>query len=357
MAGRATGAGSTPELRRRRSTRVNCHLDRATSARMIGARGSVPPPRSPYELRGVGPSSKECYEKVVAVFRDYLLFTGLPMPVMLGGTVLDLLAFLDLLLDKDVPVLVAEAAVASIIYAMPVPLSHAETLRVKQALWGFRRAGPAFSDVPLSKRLMSVLVQIFVAQGLVLLAGMLVLMFYSHCRPGERRRAKRWLLLAPVRQEGPLSHWALQLSPHVDDPSWGSRDDTIILYLPAWLPKLVSFHFGSLLPRAELFPMSPATSIAFFKAACDLLGVPRGSCVYLMRHGGATDVLPGMGRLRCRLMLQRRWSLDPVLRRLEKLALVQRLLGSLAPEKLSRVLGSWGHIVALIFQRVVPGLP
>jgi hypothetical protein len=337
--------------------RVNSTQGRGPSARMFGARGSDPPPRSRCELRGEGPSSKKCYEKVFAVFRDYLLFTGLPMPVMLCDTVLDVLAFLDLLLDRDVPVLVAEAAVARIIYVMPVPLSHAETLRVKQALWGFRRAGPAFSDAPLSKRLMSALVQIFLAQGLVLLAGMLVLMFYSHFRPGELRRAKRWLLLAPVRQEGPLSHWALQLSPHEDDPSWGTRDDTIILYLPAWLPKLVSFHFGSLLPLAELFPMSPATSIALFKAACDLQGLPRGTCMYLMRHVGATVDLPGFRRLRRRKKLQRRWSMDPTLRRHEKLALVLRLRGFLAPEKLSRVLDSWELAEALIFQRVVPGLP
>jgi hypothetical protein len=54
-------------------------------------------------------------------------------------------------------------------------------------------------------------------------------------------------------------------------------------------------------------------------------------------------------------VLQRRWSLDPVFRHLEKLALVLQLLGSLAPVKLSRVLGSWVHIVALIFRRLVPG--
>eukprot|EP00972_Heterocapsa_arctica_P039637 5841568-Heterocapsa_arctica.AAC.1 len=71
---------------------------------------------------------------VVVVFRVYLLFTGFPMPGMLGGTVLDLLV---LLLDRVESVLVAVAAVASIIFAVPTPLSHAETLCVMQALWGF----------------------------------------------------------------------------------------------------------------------------------------------------------------------------------------------------------------------------
>eukprot|EP00972_Heterocapsa_arctica_P104384 15385809-Heterocapsa_arctica.AAC.1 len=56
----------------------------------------------------------------------------------------------------------------------------------------------------------------------------------------------------------------------------GNMDDTIILDLPAWLSKLVAFHFGSLLPLDDLSPMSPATSVALLKAACDLLGLPRG---------------------------------------------------------------------------------
>jgi hypothetical protein len=357
MARPATWAASTPVLRRLRSVGVNSPRVRRQSARMLGARGSDPPLRSRCEPRGEGPSPRECYEKVCAVFRDYLLFTGLPMPVTLCDTVLDVLASLDRLLDKDVPVLVAEAAVARIIYVMPVPLSNAESLRVTQALWGFRRPGPAFSDAPLSQRLMCALAQIFLAQGLVLLAGMLVLMFYTHLRPGDPRLAKRWALRAPVMLEGPLSHWALVLSPHVGLPTWGSMDDTIILYLPAELPLLVSFHFGSLLPPAELFPMSPATSFALFMAACDLQGVPRRACMYLMRHVGAAGVLPDFGRQRRRMVVRRRWSLELTLRRPEKLALSLRLQGFLAPVRLSRVLDSWEHVVAMIFQRVVPGLP
>jgi integrase len=336
----------------------------AAETAMPVARGSGPLPRSRCEQRACGAATRGRYEKVFAEYREYLLFNGLPIPATLCDTEQSLLIYLDLLLDAGEPAHVAETAVAAVIDAMPVVPALAAMPRVKRALRGFRKARPARSRAPLSKELMAAFVQIFLAQGHVMLAVMMVIMFYSYCRPGELRRAKRRQLLAPVRRTGPLSHWALVMAPQEDDPcvvqdltKTGTMDDTIILDLPPWLPKLVVLHFKSLLPLDDLFPMSPATSVALFKTGCDLLGLPRGTCMYQMRHGGASNDLLSHARPQDDVKRRGRWSTDSSLRRYAKPAQVQRLLGSLAPEKLSYALDSWEHLEALIFQRMVPRLP
>jgi integrase len=349
-------AGTTGDSARKRPA--------AAAPAASAACSSVPLPRSRAELRACGPATRARYEKVVGEYQDYLLFNGLPTPDTLFDIEQSVLLYIDLLLDAGEPAHEAETAVAAIIDAMPVIPALAAMPRVKRALRGFRKARPARSRAPLSKELMAAFVQIFLAQGHVNMAVMMILMFYSYCRPGELRRAKRRQLLAPVRRKGPLSHWALVMAPQEDDPGavqdltkTGTMDDTIILDLPAWMPKLVAFRFGSLRPLDDLFPMSPATSVVLFKAACGLLGLPRGTCMYQMRHGGASEDLLSHSRPQDDVKRRGRWSTDSSLRRYAKPAQVQRLLGSLAPEKLSYALDSWEHLEALIFQRVVPRLP
>eukprot|EP00972_Heterocapsa_arctica_P038827 5721550-Heterocapsa_arctica.AAC.1 len=64
--------------------------------------------------------------------------------------------------------------------------------------------------------------------------------------------------------------------------------------------------------------MSPATSVSLFKAACDLLGLLRGTCMYQMRHGGASEDLLSHSRPQDDVKRRGRWSTDSSLRRYAK---------------------------------------
>eukprot|EP00972_Heterocapsa_arctica_P072593 10717567-Heterocapsa_arctica.AAC.1 len=70
---------------------------------------------------------------------------------------------------------------------MPLIPALAALPRVKRALRGYRKARPARSRAPIAKEIMAASVQILLAKGAVNMAILMVLMFYSYCRPGELR--------------------------------------------------------------------------------------------------------------------------------------------------------------------------
>ena len=93
---------------------------------------------------------------------------------------------------------------------------------------------------------MAVLAAVLMDKGEVRSSILVVMLFYTYCRPGELRSARRRQLLRPLRARGPLSLWNICLAPQEDDPQAvqsttkvGTVDDTIILDKPEWLVKVI----------------------------------------------------------------------------------------------------------------------
>lgn len=320
-------------------------------------------PRSRCELRAVGEATRLRYDKV---FDELVTWSGLQaadLPGDLESIEELLLEYFDVLLERQAPAHEAECAVAAIVDRFPVIPNAAAMPRVRRALKGYRRARPPRSRAPIAKEIMAALAQILMASGNVMMSVLVVMLFFTYCRPGELRLATRRQLLPPVRSRGPLSRWSLTVAPQEDQPltpqaisKTGTMDDTILLDQPPWMAPLVKHHFLHLKPQDRLFDIPTATTVLEFQKAARLLGL-ESLCLYQLRHGGASEDLLGHLRPLDEIQARGRWRTMSSLRRYAKPAQLHRLLNSLDQAKLSYARESWEHLPDIMLQTRKARLP
>jgi integrase len=285
----------------------------------------------------------------------------LTVPSCTAALEISILDYLDVLMEAGEPLHAAQYAVASIIDALPLVSATSQLPRVKKALRGYRKAKPPRSRAPIGREIMAGIAQQLLAWGHPSIALLVVLQFFTYCRPGELRSAKRKQFIAPVRKKGPLSAWALSLAPQEANPKslqavtkTGVVDDTIVIDRPTWLAPIIEDKIKDLLDNDLVFPEDAATVVTLFKRAGAALGLP-GLCMYQLRHGGASEDLLSADRTPHEVKARGRWTTDSSLRRYAKPAQIQRLLGSMdasATRPIARRLGTiWSYLYVRGVQR------
>ena len=181
-------------------------------------------------------------------------------------------------------------------------------------------------------------------------------MFFTCCRPGEVRTLRRKQLLAPARSTGPLSFHLLHLAPQEISASarqittkTGTIDEGLPLDTPSWIGRAFAAWCQGLKAEDMIFRLNPDRTVKLFKEAAAKVELP-AVCQYQLRHGGAShDLLTGL-RSEAEVWAGARWRTDSSLRRYAKTAQVQRLLGSVLPEKRSFV-----HSAPSVIEMVMTG--
>ena len=188
------------------------------------------------EQLAVGPAARRNYETAFGEFLRWSVSAGFPV-VNEKNVEKCLLGFLDHLLEKGSAVYKAEIAIASVADAMPELGMLASRPRLRRAPRGLRKQRPPRSRAPVAKEIMAAIVNMLVNNGHSAMAFMVLIMFFSYCRPGEVRSLKRKQFLRPARAQGPLGHWSIHLAPQAVLPSkaiqqitkTGTMDDTVIM--------------------------------------------------------------------------------------------------------------------------------
>ena len=311
----------------------------------------------------MGVAARRGYAKAFDEFVEWQRLLGRRQPSDLNGGVTEVLMCMDHLLQEELPAHRAELTVAAVADALPVLAALPKETRIRRALRGFRKARPPRSRAPIAKELMAAAANILIQRGQLQIAQMVVLMFFSYCRPGEIRGLKRKQLLRPVRRRGPMSHWSLHLAPAVSGPEvqaltkTGIMDDCVVMDKPPWIGRVVELLRSKVKDNeSRVFSVPDGHTVFHFKEAGKILGVPDW-CLYQLRHGGASeDVLDGSRSVD--LVKQRgRWTTDGSVRRYSKPAQLQKLLGSLSAPKLQHAIEAWDALEDLLCGRRPGWLP
>ena len=134
----------------------------------------------------VGPAARRNYETAFGEFLRWSVSAGFP-DVNEKNVEECLLGFLDHLLEEGSALYKAEISIASVADAVPELGMLASRLRLRRALRGFRKQRPPRSRAPVAKEIMAAIVNMLMNNGHSAMAPMVLIMFFSYCRPGEMR--------------------------------------------------------------------------------------------------------------------------------------------------------------------------
>ena len=219
------------------------------------------------EQLAVGPAARRNYETAFGEFLRW--FVNASYPVVDEKDVEKcLLGFLDHLLEEGAALHKAEIAIASVADAMPELGMLASRPRLRRALRGFRKQRPPRLRAPVAKEITAAIVNMLMNDGHSAMAFMVLIMFFSYCRPGEVRSLRRKQFLRPARARGPLSHWSIHLAPQSDRPTapqqitkTGTMDDTVIMDRPAWMASLITKLCKGFAPDDLVFAIDGSLSV------------------------------------------------------------------------------------------------
>ena len=314
------------------------------------------------EQLAVGVAARRNYETAFGEFLRWSANAGFPV-VDEKNIEMCLLGFLDHLLEEGAALYKAEIAIASVADAMPELGMLASRPRLRRALRGFRKQRPPRSRAPVAKEIMAAIVNMLMNDGHSAMAFMVLIMFFSYCRPGEVRSLKRKQFLRPARTRGPLSHWSIHLAPQSDRPTasqqitkTGTMDDTVIMDRPMWMAALIAKLCKGLAPDDFVFAIDESLSVNLFRLAGQRLGIPK-LCLYQLRHGGASEEMLDGSRLPEVIQARGRWRTQTSVRRYAKPAQLQRLLNSMPEAKLDYARKSFEALGQLVRHELAPWPP
>ena len=267
---------------------------------------------------------------------------------------------LDDMLAKNRPVYEAELLVAALQDGFPEISQKLEQRRVRRALKGYRKQMPPKSRAPIAKEIAAAIINLLLAWQLREQAIMVAVMLVTYCRPGEIRSLRVRQLLRPKRTEGPLSLWGLVISPDLIPAENGGRvavrslsktgtmDDTVLFDNHVWLGILLGAMVAGRQPDDHVFNVKNDEQVRAFRAASVALGLPADTCLYQLRHGGASEDLISGARSKGEVMRRGRWRTEGSVLRYGKPAMLHRLLGVMSPALVSHGELAWQHLQGLL---------
>lgn len=245
---------------------------------------------------------------------------------------LNLLDYLDMLLNIGEKAAVGEKVVAAVLHSHP-GVKRSDFKRVQEALQGFRKARPAQSRYPVPEEVMRGICAIMMAKGKKVTAQAVATAFYGYFRPGEIRAfLKADLVLPSGGATRALNHYALVVSPseRLEASKTQTFDDTVILDSPLLLGRLLELTCALVTPIEKLFPLSVNEMLDDWNDALAELHIPKKQMVwYQLRHGGASADLLERRRSVPEIQARGRWMRPESMRRYAKSGQIQKVLNAL----------------------------
>ena len=267
------------------------------------------------------------YVRRVGLFEQWREVQGLPAPKS-GEELLPLLLDrLDAMFLEGDPHGDGEKLVAGIQHLMPeVAVVDTWHKRVKDALSGWEKRGPAASRAPPPKAGVMAIVGALLWGNRCLSATNVLLAFLAYARPGEVDSLRVRQAIAPSPSAGMANHWGLLIGPMENDnpAKSGEREESILIDNNGFefvneivMPSLTQNRD----PSSLLLPITPEDVVADWQWACQRLRIDKLDISrYALRHAGAShEVLNNLRSLE-NIKLRGRWKTDSSMRRYLKAA-------------------------------------
>eukprot|EP00435_Cladocopium_sp_Y103_P042198 s2255_g11.t1 len=199
--------------------------------------------------------------------------------------------------------------------------------RVVRALKGWSMASPPKQRLPLPVEALGAIMGKILEWGHPQLVLRLFIQFLTYLRPGELSGLTVGQMIAPqLAMAERFSTWAILLHPVEGEVpgKTGIYDATVLLDSDPWMDPLLKALIANRKPD-ELLWLDPHQKLVkeFSKAVTDLGLEHLGTCLYTLRHGGATHDILTRRRSMLEVKQRGRWQSDTSLRRYVKLARLQ----------------------------------
>ena len=277
-------------------------------------------------------AGRSSYEAHYDIYLQWRTLALLSTPISVPELQNQLLLLLDDLQASSLTAQDARKIVAAVVDVLPWGSGPATLPRIQRELRGFGKVTPQKSRPPFPLEMAAAVAMLLTSWGYLMAARMVITIFFAYLRPGTLRTLLRRHVLQPARKKGALKHWALVIAAQEDAgvtqiiSKTGTIDETIVMDQPDWIGDLMDAIASGLSPGDRVFPLDPVELSALFRSACRTLGLPPISCLYMLRHGGASHDLLMKLRTFEEVRSRGQWRTDTSVRRYAKSASVQRFL-------------------------------
>lgn len=199
--------------------------------------------------------------------------------------------------------------------------------RTVRALKGWSLAAPGQQRLPLPIEVLGAIMGVLCGQNLHQLALRLFLQFITYMRPGECSNLMVKQLIPPQMTLGDrFQQFAVLLHPLEDKVpgKTGVFDASVVVDSDHWLNPILLNLVANRKPDDPLWEHPHAKLVDGFAAAQESLKLGHlNSCLYTLRHGGATHDIMTRRRSMLEVKQRGRWGSDQSLKRYVKLARLQ----------------------------------
>ncbi len=312
------------------------------------------------ELAAVKPATRKQYDYFLELVRAFIQRHGLPPLAVdehLETTVTDVISAL---FEDGAPAADGQKVTAALWDAFPIlARRHSGLLaRAERAVRGMCRRTPPRSRLPMPEQITLANVVTFLSWGDLAGACQLWLSHELYLRPCEARAIRIGDINRPLEgASGELAKWSVTLAP--EDRGTPTKthvfDDTLSIDRPL-LVELVEEVAKGKNTTEFLFGQDQTLFRRRWKTAQEALGL-RGTCLYQLRHGGASADTLSKRRGLLEVMTRGRWESTKSLKRYAKAGKVHQLMRQLSEAGRSYVAWSSEHLEAFLEKQMTPLLP
>jgi hypothetical protein len=205
-----------------------------------------------------------------------------------------------------------------------------------RALKGWGLAAPGQQRLPLPVEVLGAIMGNLCQRDLHQLALRLFIQFLTYMRPGECSNLKVKQLVCPQGTAGNrFDHFAILLHPFEDTVpgKTGLFDASVVLDSDRWINPLLYQLIAGRDPEESLWSHPHSMLVDQFALAQKMMNLEHlNSCLYTLRHGGATHDILTRRRTVLEVKQRGRWGSDTSLKRYIKLARLQTELAKVPIE-------------------------
>lgn len=288
----------------------------------------VPPGLTYLEMRSVRPQTIKDYQQRLDRFRKWLTLSSAHL-TNLEDLDLCLVEFMNEMFSKGEGIDTGIRVHAAVRFFYPqLGRPSSGTLpRTVRALKGWAIAAPPRQRLPLPIEALGAIMGQMMKLNKAEMALRVFIQFLTYLRPGELSGLTVGQMVPP---QGAMADrfrsWAILLHPVESGVpgKTGVFDATVLIDSDPWLHPILVSMISNRKPQDPLWRDSHPALVRTFSGITADLGLEHlGSCLYTLRHGGATHDIITRRRNMLEVKQRGRWQTDSSLRRYVKLARLQ----------------------------------
>lgn len=239
--------------------------------------------------------------------------------------------------------------------------SSGSLARTVKALKGWSHAAPPMQRLPLPIEVLGAIIGLLIQKNLMEIGIRLLLQFICYLRPGECSNLTVKQLVPPQHSVGMrFQFWALLLHP-VEEGVPGKTnvyDATVLIDTELWLSPFFKKLIEAKGQDDPLWTHPHEMVVNSFRTCVEELGLTQlGTCLYTLRHGGATHDIIAKRRSMLEVKQRGRWAADSSLKRYVKLARLQSEMNKIPSHILTygrNILDTLPHLISQSRPNVPP---